>query len=170
MLVTALILIRAMTIVEEKPNLQDLKVAIVGDVLHSRVANSFQSLAALLGVKELVFVAPDEWHPASVQFGRITNSLKDGIANADVVIGLRVQRERLEDTKKLDLETYHDNYALTADSVKFAKDDVMIMHPGPINRGVEIDSDVADAPNSFILRQVENGVYMRMAIIEALIK
>lgn len=159
-----------MTIVEQKPNLQDLKIAIVGDILHSRVANSLQSLSALLGVKELVFVAPEEWHPASAQFGRITSSLEDGLSNADVVIGLRVQRERLEDTKKLNLETYHANYALTADSIKYAKADAMIMHPGPINRGVEIDSDVADAPNSYILRQVENGVYMRMAIIEALIK
>jgi aspartate carbamoyltransferase catalytic subunit len=159
-----------MTIVESKPNLDKLKIAIVGDILHSRVANSLQSMCALFGVGELILVGPEVWHPPSVQFGRVTTSLDEGLKSADVVIALRVQQERLTKDTALDLSSYHDSYALTTENLVKAKNDVMVMHPGPINRGVEIDSDVADGTHSYILNQVENGVYMRMAIIESLIK
>ncbi len=158
-----------MTIFEHKPDIKNLKIAIVGDILHSRFANSLQNLCALLGVKELSLVAPEMWHPASAQCGRLTTSLKDGLQDADVVIVLRVQHERLTEDTRLNLSDYHNNFALTSSSIKYAKPDAMIMHPGPINRGVEIDSDVADGASSFILKQVENGIYMRMAIIEALL-
>ena len=162
-------LLDLMTIIEHKPNLQDLKIAIVGDILHSRVANSLQSIAALFGIKDLVLIAPEEWHPSSAQFGQVTTSLQEGLHNADVVVGLRVQQERLTANTQLNLVSYQQKFGLTAQTLAYAKPDVMIMHPGPINRGLEIDSDVADGSNSFILRQVENGVYMRMAIIELLI-
>lgn len=158
-----------MTIVENKPNLKNLKIAIVGDILHSRVANSLQSLAVLLGIKELFLVAPEEWHPTSIQFGHLTTSLQEGLHNADIVVGLRVQKERLTANAQLNLASYKQNFGLTAQALTYAKSDAMIMHPGPINRGVEIDSDVADGENSYILKQVENGVFMRMAIIELLI-
>lgn len=159
-----------MTIIEQKPNLSQLKIAIVGDLRHSRVANSFQSICALMGVGDLALVAPDIWQPRVVHYGKVTASLSEGLEHADVVICLRVQHERLSVDEQLDLSTYRRDYALTLDSLAYAKPDVMVMHPGPINRGIEIDSDVADGPQSFILRQVQNGVFMRMAILEALVQ
>ncbi|MDF1757689.1 MAG: aspartate carbamoyltransferase catalytic subunit [Legionellaceae bacterium] len=159
-----------MTILEVHPNLDQLKIAVVGDILHSRVANSLQSMCALLGVGELVMVAPEVWQPSSLQYGRVTTSLADGLESADVVIALRVQHERLSADLTMDMNTYRDSYAITSETLKYAKPGAMVMHPGPINRGVEIDSDVADGPNSYILQQVQNGVYMRMAIIELLLE
>ncbi len=158
-----------MTIIEKKPDLSNLKIAIVGDILHSRVANSLQSICSLYQVKELVLVAPPILQPNSIQYGHKTSSLIDGISNADVIITLRMQKERFDQLTNLDIDQYHKDFGLTSKTIKHAKKDVMIMHPGPINRGVEIDSDIADGPNSCILNQVTNGIYTRMAIIESLI-
>lgn len=158
-----------MTILEQKPHIDKLKIAVLGNIKHSRVANSFQCICEQLGVGELVLVAPDLWQPETVHFGRVTSNLRDGLSDADVVISLRVQRERLSETEHLDLASYREQFALTQKSLAYAKSDAMVMHPGPINRGIEIDSDVADSAQSFILQQVANGVYSRMAIIEALI-
>ncbi len=157
-----------MTIVEKKPHLEKLKIAIVGDIRHSRVANSLEWICSKLGVGELVLVAPKLWQPSSLHYGRVTDSLHDGLQDADVVICLRVQRERLSANEHLDLESYRSNYALTSKTLAYAKKDAMIMHPGPVNRGVEIDNDIADGPQSCILQQVKNGVFMRMAILECL--
>lgn len=162
-------LLDMMTIVEHKPHLERLKIAIVGNLRHSRVAHSLQHICAKLGVGELALVAPTVWQPADVNYGHVTTSLKDGLANADVVICLRVQQERLNADEHMDLASYRHDYAITKFSLAYAKPDAMLMHPGPINRGVEMDSDVADGSQSFILRQVANGVYMRMAIIDALV-
>ena len=162
-------LLDLMTILENKPSLSRLKIAIVGNIRHSRVANSLQSLFSLMGVGELTLVAPDIWLPKTVHFGRATDSLRDGISDADVIICLRVQRERLLDNEQIDEQTYHQNYALTTTTLRYAKEDALVMHPGPVNRGMEIDSPVADGPQSVILRQVANGVFMRMAIIESLL-
>ncbi|OCH98340.1 aspartate carbamoyltransferase [Legionella jamestowniensis] len=159
-----------MTICEQKPNFSALKIAVVGDIRHSRVANSLQCLCSSLGVKELALVAPEIWQPQRVHFGYVTNSLPKGLDGADVVICLRVQHERLQEDEHLDLQSYRQNFALTDKTLRYAKADAMVMHPGPINRGVEIDSDVADGTQSFILQQVTNGVFMRMAILEALTK
>lgn len=158
-----------MTILEKKPKLDQLKIAIIGNLRHSRVANSLQQLCAKLGVKELTLVSPPIWQPSSLHFGRVTSSLQDGIADADVVICLRVQRERLLANEQIDLAGYRQEYALTTKQLAYAKPDAMVMHPGPMNRGIEIDSEVADGPQSCILQQVKNGVYMRMAILERLI-
>lgn len=158
-----------MTIMEKKPHLARLKIAIVGDIRHSRVANSLQLICAKLGVGELVLVAPKRWQPTSVHYGSVTSSLHEGLLDADVVICLRVQRERLSTSEHLDLESYRRDYALTPQTLAHAKKDAILMHPGPINRGVEIDDDVADGPQSCILQQVKNGVFMRMAILESLI-
>lgn len=157
-----------MTIKESKPDLTKLKIAIVGNIRHSRVANSLQCLSAILGVGELVLVAPERWQPVTVHYGRVTDSLRDGIGDADVVICLRVQKERLGSGEALDLDSYHRDYALTRETLAYAKRDARVMHPGPINRGVEIDDDVADGLQSCILEQVKNGVFMRMAILESL--
>lgn len=158
-----------MTIIEQKPDVTRLKIAIVGNLRHSRVANSLQQICATLGVGELTLVSPAIWQPGTMHFGRTTTSLRDGISNADVVICLRVQQERLNADEHVDLADYHRDYAITEATLAWAKPDAMVMHPGPINRGVELDSAVADGPQSFILDQVKNGVYMRMAIIEQLI-
>ena len=157
------------TIRQQKPDLGRLKIAIVGDVLHSRVAHSLQALCEIMGVGELVLVAPEIWHPKVIPaYANLTASLQEGLCDADVVIALRVQQERLQRGESLDLKTYHAAYAITQTSLAWAKPDVMVMHPGPMNRGIEIDSHVADGPHSFILEQVKNGVLMRMAILEAL--
>jgi aspartate carbamoyltransferase catalytic subunit len=119
-------------------------------------------------VGELVLIAPELWQPKILHYGRVTNNLREGLADADVVICLRVQRERLLASDHLDLDSYRHDFALTQKSLAYAKPDVMVMHPGPMNRGVEIDSDVADGAHSFILQQVANGVFARMAIFDAL--
>lgn len=163
-------LLDMMTILQYKPQLEHLKIVIVGDILHSRVTNSLQALCQLMGVKELRFVAPTIWHSsAKPTFGTITSSLREGLENADVVIGLRVQKERLQVGETLDLVAYHRDYAITQTSLAWAKPDVIVLHPGPLNRGIEMNSDVADGPHSRILEQVKNGVFMRMAILEDLI-
>ena len=159
-----------MTIMEQKPDLTRLKIAIVGDLRHSRVAHSLQQMCAILNVGELALVSPLIWKPTQVHFGRATTSLKDGISAADVVICLRVQQERLHADEHLNLADYRRDYEITETHLAWAKPDAMVMHPGPINRGIELESVVADGPQSFILEQVKNGVYMRMAIIEHLIQ
>ncbi len=158
-----------MTIGEVKPDFKHLKISIVGNIRHSRVANSMQHICAALGVAKLALVAPEIWQPQTCYFGEVTTSLQEGLADADVVICLRIQNERLHTHEFTDLPTYQQNYAITAKTLSYAKPDVMIMHPGPINRNIEIDSEIADGKQSFIWRQVTNGVYMRMAILEALV-
>ncbi len=158
-----------MTIVEQKPHFQQLKIAIVGNIRHSRVANSLQMLCGLMGVEDLVLVAPELWQPRMVHYGRVTPSLNEGIENADVIICLRVQHERLNAHDHIDSNLYRRDYALTRERLGAAKANAMVMHPGPINRGMEIDSDVVDGPQSFILQQVQNGVFMRMSILEELV-
>ncbi|AUH70698.1 aspartate carbamoyltransferase catalytic subunit [Legionella sainthelensi] len=162
-------LLDMMTIMEQKPRLDQLKIAILGNIKHSRVANSFQCICAQLGVGELVFVAPELWQPKTLNYGRVTSGLHDGLTDADVVICLRVQRERLLESDHLDLDSFRRDFTLTKERLDYAKPDVMVMHPGPINRGIEIDSEVADGARSFILQQVTNGVFVRMAIFDALI-
>ncbi|WP_133136945.1 aspartate carbamoyltransferase catalytic subunit [Legionella rowbothamii] len=161
-------LLDMMTILEQKPKLEQLKIAILGNVRHSRVANSFQCMSKALGVGELVLIAPELWQPQTLHYGRVTTNIREGLADADVVMCLRVQRERLLADDQMDLAQYRHDFALTQQSLVLAKSDVMVMHPGPMNRGIEIDSDVADGAYSFILRQVQNGVFARMAIFDAL--
>lgn len=162
-------LLDMMTILENKPDLSSLKIALVGNIRHSRVANSLQVIAQALGVAELRLIAPKTWQPEKLIYGQVTDSLKEGLFDADVVIALRVQKERLEESARIDLSQYRQEYAITEASLKYAKPDAIVMHPGPINRGIEIDSAVADGPQSRILDQVTNGVFVRMAILELLL-
>ncbi|CDZ76898.1 Aspartate carbamoyltransferase [Legionella massiliensis] len=159
-----------MTIAEIKPELSQLKIAIIGNIRHSRVANSLQCLCSTLKVGELSLIAPEIWQPSKVHYGYVTDSLVEGLADADVIICLRVQHERLLENEQMDLSSYRRQFALTQDTLKYAKPDAMVMHPGPMNRGIEIDNEVADGPQSFILQQVANGVFMRMAILESLVR
>ncbi len=163
-------LLDLMTIYEKKPALNTLKIAIIGDIRHSRVAHSLSEGYALFEVQEVVWVAPLLWQPDNVLYGRVTTSLKEGLVDADVVVCLRVQQERLLKGEDLDLVCFRQEYALTKKTLAYAKRNALVMHPGPMNREVEIDSDVADGPQSVILQQVTNGVFMRMALLEFLIK
>ncbi|MFA6303106.1 MAG: aspartate carbamoyltransferase catalytic subunit [Legionella sp.] len=158
-----------MTIMEHKPNLADLKIAVLGNIRHSRVANSFQAMCSLLGVGELVFIAPKLWQPEKMHYGRVTDNIAEGLSEADVVMCLRVQQERLLEQDHLDLDTYRREFALTTKSLTYAKPNAIVLHPGPMNRGIEIDSEVADGKQSCILQQVRNGVFARMAVFDALL-
>lgn len=155
------------TIRRHKPDFSKLRVAIVGDILHSRVARSQIQALNTLGAGEIRVVAPKTLLPVAVEeLGvRVFHDINNGIRNADVVIVLRLQKERMRGALLPSEHEYFQLYGLTHERIKFAKPDAIIMHPGPINRGVEIDSQVADGHQSVILQQVSYGVAIRMAVM-----
>jgi aspartate carbamoyltransferase catalytic subunit len=159
-------LLDAFTIRAHKKRLDGLKIAIVGDLLHSRVLRSNVHLLNKMGA-EVWACAPPTLMPADLpKFGvRATTSIDDAVDQADVVMMLRIQHERMHGHFIPSTREYFTLFGLTPDRVRRAKEDVIIMHPGPMNRGVEIDSDVADGPYSVILEQVSNGVAVRMAVL-----
>ncbi len=159
-------LLDAFTIRERKKRLAGLKVAIVGDLLHSRVLRSNVLLLNKMGA-EVWACGPATLMPAELaRFGvRPTTSIDDAVDGADVVMMLRIQHERMHGHFIPSTREYFTLFGLTPERVRRAKDDVIIMHPGPMNRGVEIDSEVADGPFSVILEQVANGVAVRMAVL-----
>lgn len=160
-------LLDAYTIHRHKPNFQDLTIALVGDVLHSRVARSQLRAFGILGVNELRVVGPRTLMPPAIEElgARIFTDMNAGVADADVVISLRLQRERMRGAFVPSEGEYYKHYGLTAERLALAKPDCMVMHPGPMNRGVEIASEVADGKQSVILEQVSNGLAMRMAVM-----
>ncbi len=145
-----------------------LSVAIVGDVLHSRVARSQIHALHLLGVGEIRIVGPKTLLPEhSHTLGvRLFHDLKQGLAQVDVIMVLRLQTERMQGALLPQGEAFYRQYGITQESVAFAKTGALIIHPGPINRGVELQSEVADGPQAVILDQVTNGIAIRMAILE----
>ena len=155
------------TIRRVKGDLSSLVVAIVGDVLHSRVARSDIHALNILGVGELRVVGPKTLIPPGVEaLGvRVFYDLESGLRDADVVIMLRLQNERMQGALLPSAHEYFQTYGLTAAKLAGARSDVTVMHPGPINRGVEIDTEVADGPHSVILQQVSHGIAVRMAIM-----
>ncbi len=164
-------LLDLMTIRQHKQQFETLTVAIVGDIIHSRVARSLVTGLKIMGVKQLNLTAPKLWVPDYVGETniKIFNSLTDGLADVDVIIALRIQRERIQDKLIPNPEKYFQEFGITAEKMTVAKNDAIVMHPGPMNRGVEIDSQVADGAQSVILQQVSNGVAMRMAIMDSLL-
>ena len=159
-------LLDAFTIREHKKNIEGLKVAIVGDLLHSRVLRSNALLLTKLGADVWVCGPPTLVPPGIEQLGvHVTTSVDEAVQDADVVMMLRIQQERMQGAFFPSLREYFNVFGMTTDRVKLAKPDVIIMHPGPMNRGVEIASDVADGPYSVILEQVANGVAVRMAVL-----
>ena len=144
-----------------------LTVAIVGDISHSRVARSQINALNLLNTGEIRVIAPQTLLPADIEaMGvRVHHNLRDGLRDADVVISLRLQRERMQGATLPGEHEYYRLYGLTVDNLSIAKPDVTVMHPGPINRGVEMDSHVADGAHSVILQQVTNGIAIRMAVM-----
>ncbi|MER8579164.1 aspartate carbamoyltransferase catalytic subunit [Mesorhizobium sp. M1423] len=163
-------LLDALTIRRAKGPLSKLIVAICGDILHSRVARSNIILLNALGAQVRV-VAPSTLLPAGIEkMGVIvTRSMAEGLKDADVVMMLRLQRERMEGAFVPSVREYFRYFGLDAEKLKAAKDGALVMHPGPMNRGVEIASEIADGPQSVIQEQVEMGVAVRMAVMEALL-
>ncbi len=155
------------TIRQMKGGFANLKVAVVGDILHSRVARSDIQALNTLGVAEVRVIAPKTLLPAQVEtMGvSVSHDLADGLKDIDVIIMLRLQKERMSAALLPSESEYFKCFGLTEARLKIAKPDAIVMHPGPINRGVEIDSNVADGPQSVILKQVSNGIAIRMAIM-----
>jgi aspartate carbamoyltransferase catalytic subunit len=159
-------LLDAFTIREHKKRIHGLKVAIVGDLLHSRVLRSNVLLLTKLGAEVWVCGPPTLILPDIERLGvRATSSVDEAVEGADVVMMLRIQMERMQGGYFPSLREYFTVFGMTAARVRRAKPDVIIMHPGPMNRGVEIASDVADGQYSVILEQVSNGVAVRMAVL-----
>jgi aspartate carbamoyltransferase catalytic subunit len=148
-----------------------LKVAIVGDVKHSRVARTDLHALRTLGAGEIRVCGPASLLPqdATLDGCTVTHDFDAALEGVDAVMMLRLQRERMAEGLVDSLEDYHRDYGLTATRLKRAAPEAVVLHPGPMNRGVEIDDDVADGPQSLILRQVANGVAARMAVLEVLL-
>jgi aspartate carbamoyltransferase catalytic subunit len=155
------------TIRQYKKQFEGLKIAIVGDILHSRVARSQILALNTLGVSEVRVIAPKTLLPAHVKnMGVIPlYDMAEGLSDVDVVIMLRLQKERMNSAFLPSESEFFRCYGLTEAKLALAKSDAIVMHPGPINRGVEIASSVADGPQSVILQQVSNGIAVRMAIM-----
>jgi aspartate carbamoyltransferase catalytic subunit len=162
-------LLDALTIRRNKGRIEGLTVAICGDILHSRVARSNIILLNTLGARVRV-VAPSTLLPAGIErFGvEATGDMREGLLEADIVMMLRLQRERMNGSFVPSSQEYFHYYGLDEVKLAYAKPDALVMHPGPMNRGVEIDSAVADGAQSLIREQVEMGVAVRMAVLEAL--
>jgi aspartate carbamoyltransferase catalytic subunit len=148
-----------------------LKVLIVGDVRHSRVARSDLHALRTLGAGEIRVCGPAALLPQDATLaGCVTGDDFDAmLEGVDAVMMLRLQRERMEEGLVASLDDYHAHYGLTAERLRRAAPDAVVLHPGPINRGVEITDEVADGPQSLVLRQVSNGVAIRMAVLESLL-
>jgi aspartate carbamoyltransferase catalytic subunit len=155
------------TIRQHKGDFAPLQVAIVGDILHSRVARSEIHALNALGVGEVRVIAPRTLLPRDIEDlgARVFYDMHQGLRDVDVICMLRLQKERMEGALLPSEAEFYRRYGLTQDKVAQAKPDAIIMHPGPINRGVEIESVVADGPRSVILPQVTNGIAVRMAVM-----
>src|SRR5579864_8796826 len=165
-------LLDALTVLQHKKRFDGLAIAIVGDIRHSRVARSAFHVFRILGVTDLRIVAPAALMPEAAEFvgcARHT-SLKTGLAGVDVVMMLRIQRERMGQANLPDADRYFARYGLTPERLALARSDAIVMHPQPMNRGIEIASDVADGPQSVIRDQVRNGVAVRMAVLASVIR
>ena len=162
-------LLDLLTIRQCKGDFSNLVVAIVGDIAHSRVARSAAEGLTTMGVGELRLIAPKSLAPADgvMPDGKVMTNLDEGIRDADVVMALRIQRERigsLEDIPGID--EYFASFGVSEQRMRLAAPDAIVMHPGPMNRGIEIESGLADSPQSMITRQVTNGLAVRMAVLE----
>ena len=161
-------LLDALTIITRKKKIEGLRIAICGDILHSRVARSNIYLLNMLGA-EVNIIAPTNLMPKDIEkFGvNIFSDMKKGLKNCDIVMMLRLQNERMSSSFLASNREYYEYYGLTPDKLSHAKEDVLIMHPGPMNRGIEIDTNLADDINKSVIKeQVELGVAVRMACLK----
>lgn len=162
-------LLDALTLRQKKGRLEGLEVAIVGDLMHSRVARSNVWLLTKMGASVRLCAPPTLVPPGIDQLAPVTHRIEEAVEGADAIMMLRLQLERMSGGFFPSLREYHQRFGLTVERVKRARKDVLIMHPGPMNRGVEIASEVADGPWSVILDQVTNGVAIRMAVLYLLL-
>ncbi len=155
------------TVRRHKGGFENLRVAIVGDILHSRVARSLIHALNILGTPEVRVIAPRTLLPTAIDALKVApfTDMYEGLDGVDVIVMLRLQRERMRGALIPSEQEYFNLYGLTQDKLECAKPDAIVMHPGPMNRGLEIDSAVADGPQSVILPQVTNGIAVRMAIM-----
>lgn len=161
-------LLDLLTIYEEFGTFEGIKIMIAGDITHSRVAKSNMQMLKRLGA-EIFFTGPESWYDSSFDiYGRYTQ-LDDVIEELDVAMLLRVQHERHDSGTSFSKSDYHTQYGLTSERYDRLKPTAIIMHPAPVNRGVEIASHLVEAPKSRIVAQMTNGVFMRMAILEAIL-
>jgi aspartate carbamoyltransferase catalytic subunit len=166
-------LLDVLTIRQHKPDFHNLTVAIVGDIAHSRVARSAAEALTIMGVGELRLISPPALapEPGVIPSGLVMHRLDEGLRGADVVMALRIQRERIGNLDGVPgIDEYFANYGISQDRMKLAAPDAIVMHPGPMNRGIEIESALADSPHSVITKQVTNGVAVRMAILSVVIE
>lgn len=157
-----------LTIYREAPRAFDtLSVAIIGDIKHSRVARSDIAALQTLGVKDIRVIAPKTLLPKGIErYGvSVFNDIDQGVKDCDIIIGLRIQNERIGSPLLPSTNEYFKTYGITPERLALAKPDALVMHPGPMNRGVEIASNVADGDQSVILKQVNNGIAIRMAVM-----
>ena len=163
-------LLDALTIRRAKGKLEGLCIAICGDILHSRVARSNIHLLTTMGAQVKV-IAPTSLLPKGIEELGATayTSMREGLKDCDIVMALRLQRERMSDSFIPSTQEYFHRYGLDREKLSYAKPDALVMHPGPMNRGVEIDSDIADDPNRSLIRtQVSMGIAVRMAALDLL--
>ena len=165
-------LLDAFTIQDKGKNFKDIVVSICGDIEHSRVARSNYYLLKKMGAK-IRFVAPEYFMPKNIQDFDVEyfDNLEKGIDSSDVVMMLRIQKERIDNTELPSVDDYYESFGLTYEKLKKAKNNVIVMHPGPINRNIEIESSLADdLSKSVINEQVENGVSVRMACLAMMVE
>lgn len=153
-----------------KKDFSGLKVAIIGDIVHSRVAKSNISALSTLGCTDIRAIGPESLLPSDLDMlgVKVFHSMEEGLKGVDVVMTLRIQKERMEIGQVPEGDAFFKQYGLTPARLALAKSDAIVMHPGPMNRGVEIDSVVADGPQSVILNQVTFGIAVRMAVMSIL--
>ncbi len=162
-------LLDLMTIRQHNADFENMAVAIVGDIQHSRVAMSAAEALQTMGIGELRLISPPALAPDADRFPNaiIVDNIADGLRDADVVMALRIQRERIGNLDGVPgIDEYFANFGISHESMKHAKPDAIVMHPGPMNRGIEIEGALADGPRSVIAKQVTNGVAVRMAVLE----
>lgn len=160
-------LLDLLTIQQHKKSWKNIQVSIIGDIAHSRVAQPLIDVLSLMGIPEIHLIGPQDFlptkkYPSSV---KTFHTLAEGLPGSDVVMTLRLQKERISGHKMSDTD-FHQQFGLTSEKLALAKPNAIVMHPGPINRGIEISSDVADGPQSVILNQVQNGIAVRMAVLD----
>lgn len=158
-------LLDCFTILQHKSDISKLKVSIIGDIKHSRVANSLVDCLHILGNRTINLYGPRQLLPNHSTKAEICSSFDQALTEADVIVMLRIQKERMAQHNIDELDNYHEQFGLNHTNLKLAKRDCIVMHPGPINRGVEITSELADNTPSVILEQVKNGVLIRQSVL-----
>jgi len=164
-------LLDVFTMQQHYADLEKRKICIIGDIKHSRVARSTVQVLNSLNITNIHLIAPQNLLPESNEFSQchLSDQLADGLSEADVVITLRIQKERMQSSDIPNNDEYQQRFGLHSENIKMAKPNAIIMHPGPMNRGVEISSGIADSSQSVITQQVANGVFIRMAILDLML-